>query len=74
MDRKYLVIIEKAADGSFSAHVPDLPGCVSCADTVEKLKDSIKEAINLYVQDMIADGETVPEPTTQCEFVEATAA
>lgn len=66
MDRTYLVIIEKADDGSYSAYVPDLPGCVSCADTVEELKRLIGEAIEMYVQDMIADGEPVPEPTTQC--------
>ena len=66
MDRTYLVIIEKADDGSYSAYVPDLPGCVSCADTVEELKRLIAEAIEMYVQDMIADGEPVPEPTTQC--------
>ncbi len=66
MDRKYLVVIEKAKDGSYSAYVPDLPGCVSCADSVAELKHLIKEAIDMYIQDMIADGEPVPEPTTQC--------
>ncbi|MDY6914419.1 MAG: type II toxin-antitoxin system HicB family antitoxin [Planctomycetota bacterium] len=66
MDRKYLAVIEKAKDGSYSAYVPDLPGCVSSADTVEELKRLIKEAIDMYIQDMIADGEPVPEPTAQC--------
>ena len=65
MERKYLAVIEKAEDGGYSAYVPDLPGCVSSADTVEELKRLIKEAIDMYVQDMIADGEPVPEPTTQ---------
>lgn len=65
MEHKYLVVIEKAEDGGYSAYVPDLPGCVSSADTVEELKHLIKEAIDMYVQDMIADGEPVPKPTTQ---------
>jgi len=30
---EYLVVIEPEEDGSFSAYVPDLPGCVSCGDT-----------------------------------------
>lgn len=72
MERKYLVVIEKAEDGSYSAYVPDLPGCISSADTIEDLKHLIKEAIDMYVQDMIADGEPMPEPTTQ--WVELTAA
>ena len=72
MEHKYLVVIEKADDGSYSAYVPDLPGCVSSADTVEELKRLIKEAIDMYIQDMIADGEPVPDPTTQ--WAELTAA
>ncbi len=66
MDRKYLVVIEKADDGSFSAYVPDLPGCVSCADTPDEVKVQIAEAIKMYIEDVIADGEPVPEATTQC--------
>ena len=33
---EYLVVIERAEDGSFSAYVPDLPGCVSCGDSIEE--------------------------------------
>ena len=65
MNRKYLVVIEKAEDGSYSAYVPDLPGCVSCGDTPEEVKGLIREAIEMYIEDIIADGEPVPEPTTQ---------
>jgi len=28
MPRRYAIVIERATDGSFSAYVPDLPGCV----------------------------------------------
>ena len=65
MNRKYLVVIEKAEDGSYSAYVPDLPGCVSCGDTPEEVKALIQEAIKMYIEDMIAGGEPIPEATTQ---------
>lgn len=26
---EYVVVIEKAGDGSYSAYLPDLPGCVA---------------------------------------------
>lgn len=74
MDRKYLVIIEKADDGSYSAYVPDLPGCASCAETADAVRQSIREAIEMYLEDMLADGQSPPEPTTQCEFIDAPAA
>ena len=65
MNLKYLVVIEKADDGSYSAYVPDLPGCVSCGDTPEEVKALAAEAIKMYIEDMIADGEPIPEATTQ---------
>jgi len=65
MNLKYLVVIEKGKDGTYSAYVPDLPGCVSNADTVEDVTAGIQEAIEMYIEDMVADDQPVPEPTTQ---------
>ena len=65
MNLKYIIVIEKADDGSYSAYVPDLPGCVSCGDTPEEVKALAAEAIKMYIEDMIADGEPIPEATTQ---------
>lgn len=66
MERKYLIVIETGEDGSYSAYVPDLPGCVSCADSVADLKKNIREAIEMYLEDLLADGEQIPEPSAQC--------
>ena len=33
---KYVYVVEKARDGSYSAYVPDLPGCTTSGDSVEK--------------------------------------
>lgn len=68
---KYLVIIERGADGSFSAYVPDLPGCASCGDTVAEVKSSIKEAIDFHVEGLREQGLEVPNPQTLCDFIEA---
>jgi len=58
----YVVVIEKAADGSFSAYVPDLPGCVSCGDTSEEAKKLIHEAIDLHINSLQRHHEQVPPP------------
>jgi predicted RNase H-like HicB family nuclease len=60
----YTVVIEKAPDGSLSAYVPDLPGCVSCGDSLEEVKRNIQEAIRLHIESLRNHHEAVPEPTT----------
>ena len=71
MAREYLVIIERVGD-NFNAYVPDLPGCAVCGDTREETKQLIQEAINLHIQGMREDGEPVPEPVAQGEYMLAT--
>ncbi len=71
---EYLVVIERADDGSYSAYVPDLPGCVACGqDTPEQAKELIREAIDIHIQGMIEDGDPVPEPVSKAEYVSASA-
>jgi predicted RNase H-like HicB family nuclease len=62
---EYAVIIEKAQDGSFSAYVPDLPGCVACGDTDAEVEALIAEAIELHIESLRYHNEPVPPPTTQ---------
>jgi predicted RNase H-like HicB family nuclease len=67
--RKYLVVVEQAGDGSFSAYVPDLPGCASCAETMEELRASIREAIELHIEGLREEGLEVPEPHSTGDYV-----
>jgi predicted RNase H-like HicB family nuclease len=70
---KYVYIVESAPDGSYSAYVPDLPGCTSCGDTVDEVKRNIKDAVALYIESLREHGETVPSPTSTADLVEAVA-
>lgn len=66
---KYAIVIERAG-GNFSAYVPDLPGCVASGDTIEEVELRIREAIKFHLQGMREDGEPVPAPSSQVEYVE----
>ena len=68
---KYDYIIEKANDGSFSAYVPDLPGCTTCGDTIDEVRQLIGEAVKLHIESMRMHGEPVPPPTSTRDVVEA---
>lgn len=68
---KYVYIIEKADDGSYSAYVPDLPGCTTCGDTVAEVRESIKDAVASYLESLREHNEPVPLPTVMADEVEA---
>ena len=62
MRRRYtVVLIPDVDDGGFTVTVPALPGCITEGDTVEEALDMAKEAIQLYLEDVEASGEAVPE-------------
>jgi len=67
----YVVVIEKAGHGSYSAYVPDLPGCVSCGDTPEDVRKLIEEAVNLHIDSLRHHGESVPPPSATTYTVPA---
>ena len=71
--RRYAVVIEKTGNG-YGAYVPDLPGCVAAGDSVEETEQLIREAIELHLEGMRADGDPIPEPTTVTTYVDAPAA
>ena len=67
----YVVVIERAEDGSFSAYVPDLPGCVACGDSPDEVRQLIAEAVALHIDSLRQHGETVPPPTAMTTVVHA---
>ena len=67
----YLVVIERATDGSYSAYLPDLPGCVACGETAEEARRLIGEAIVLHVASLRRHGEPVPPPAATAAVVRA---
>jgi predicted RNase H-like HicB family nuclease len=68
---RFVYIIEKADDGSYSAYVPDLPGCTTCADSIEDIRRSIKDAVDSYLDSLREHNEPVPTPSSVIETVEA---
>lgn len=61
MKRHYKVVFEPQEEGGFTAIVPSLPGCISQGDTFDETIANIKEAIELYIESLEADGLPIPE-------------
>jgi predicted RNase H-like HicB family nuclease len=60
----FKVVIEEDAfeDGqkAYHASCPALPGCHTWGHTPEEALTNIEEAVELYVEDLIASGDSVP--------------
>ncbi len=69
---RYAIVIEKA-ESNYAAYVPDLPGCVATGATVEETERSIREAIEIHVEGLRADGLPIPEPSSRVEYVDVAA-
>jgi predicted RNase H-like HicB family nuclease len=57
----YLVLYEAAPEGGYVAMVPALPGCHSQGDTLDDAEVNIHEAIEVYLESLIAHGDPIPE-------------
>ena len=55
----FTVVIEPDEEG-FHAYVPALPGCHTFGDTIDEVRASILEAMELHIESMLEDGESVP--------------
>ncbi|MFI5385142.1 MAG: type II toxin-antitoxin system HicB family antitoxin [Fimbriimonadales bacterium] len=65
---RYLVIYENAGS-NWSAYVPDLPGCVTTGANQQECKESIQDAIALYIEAASEVGKPIPEPSTRADYV-----
>ena len=70
---KYLVIIEKGPN-SWGAYVPDLPGCVAAGESRDEVVRLIREAIQFHLEGLKADGDPIPQPSSEIEYIDITAA
>ena len=64
---RYLVMIRRTSTG-YSVDVPDLPGCIATAISIEQAKQMIAQAIEMHVEAMQSAGESIPSPTSSIQF------
>jgi predicted RNase H-like HicB family nuclease len=66
---RYAVLIAPTCTG-YSAHVPDLPGCIAMGQTLEETKARMQKAISMHLAAMREDGDEIPEPS-RAELVDS---
>ena len=62
--RHYIGVVHKDADSDYGVSFPDFPDAVTAAPTFEEAEQMAAEALLLHVEGMLAEGETIPEPSS----------
>jgi len=58
--KAYPAVFEETSDSGYSVFFPDISGCISAGENLEKAINMAKEALSLHLSEMINDSETVP--------------
>lgn len=64
------VALKEEEDGRWSASIPSLPGCSSWGYSRQEALENIKDAAEIYIEDMIAAGEGLPTPSDEIEVID----
>ncbi|HKA35056.1 MAG TPA: type II toxin-antitoxin system HicB family antitoxin [Candidatus Binatia bacterium] len=64
MTRKYPIVIVKEKK-DFWAYIPDIPGVYGRGKTARQAKEDIRKALALYIEDCLADGDSVPKSSAK---------
>ena len=64
------VALEEEQDGRWSASVPALPGCSSWGYSAPEALANIKDAADIYIEDMKNAGEMLPGPSDTIALIE----
>ena len=56
----YRVLLREEPEGGYTVTVPTLPGCVSYGSHLNEAIAMAREAIELYIESLMAHGEELP--------------
>lgn len=64
----YKIHLHKEPDGGYTAIVPTLPGCVSYGENIDEAISMVKEAIELYIEELKDRNEPIPDDKNTLEY------
>ena len=66
----FKVVLIREEDGRYSVQVPALPGCFTCGDSREEAIAMAKDAIALYLEELVARGRPIPQDEVEAVSVQ----
>lgn len=59
-----MVIVPDTEEGGYTIYFPDLPGCITCADTLEEALENAKDAKLAWIKAALETGTEIHEPSS----------
>ena len=66
--RPYRKVITGDPAEGFLASAPELPGCLTAGETEEEALALLREAMALWFESALVDGDPIPEPTPEPSY------
>jgi antitoxin HicB len=64
-----IVLIPEREVSGFTVQVPALPGCFTEGETVEECLENARDVIALFIEELTARGEPIPEEDGPLQLV-----
>ena len=61
-------IVEDQAEGGYTVSFPELPGCITCGETIESVLKNAEDAKKTWLEAVLEDGGEVPEPDSLKDY------
>lgn len=61
-------IVEDKVEGGFVVSYPDLPGCITCGETIEAAVVNAVDAKREWVEAALEEGIEIQEPDSLCDY------
>jgi predicted RNase H-like HicB family nuclease len=64
----YRIFLREEPEGGYTVTVPSLPGCVTFGADLQEAITMAREAIELYLESLVAHGEEIPTEDNMLEY------
>jgi antitoxin HicB len=64
----FKILLHKEPEGTYTVTVPALPGCITYGENIDHAIDMAKEAIELYISELKANGQEIQDDSTTLEY------
>lgn len=55
-------IVREQEEGGYVLHCPELPGCITCGETIQEGLEMLEDAKKCWFTACLEDGVSIPEP------------